>query len=59
MWGHAYSVLPSGIYVREESDVRRPEDLAGVDVAVGFHSGSRGGVERPVVHPRATWVPLT
>jgi len=40
MWGHAYSVLPSGIYVREDSDVRRPEDLAGVDVAVGFHSGS-------------------
>lgn len=40
MWGHAYSILPSGIYVREDSPVRGPEDLAGVDVAVGFHSGS-------------------
>jgi NitT/TauT family transport system substrate-binding protein len=40
MWGHAYSVLPSGIYVAPESDVRRPADLAGVDVGVGYHSGS-------------------
>src|ERR1700726_4254726 len=40
MWGHAYSVLPSAIFVRAESDIRRPEDLAGVDVAVGYHSGS-------------------
>lgn len=40
MWGQAYSVLPSGIYVMGESEVRRPEDLAGVEVAVGYHSGS-------------------
>ena len=40
MWGHAYSVLPSAIYVRAESDIRSAEDLAGVDVAVGYHSGS-------------------
>jgi ABC-type nitrate/sulfonate/bicarbonate transport system substrate-binding protein len=40
MWGRAYSVLPSGIYVAEDSDIRRPEDLAGVDIAVGYHSGS-------------------
>lgn len=40
MWGHAYSVLPSGIYVPETSPLRRPEDLAGVEVAVGYHSGS-------------------
>jgi NitT/TauT family transport system substrate-binding protein len=40
MWGQAYSVLPSGIYVREGSSVRRAEDLAGVAVAVGYHSGS-------------------
>lgn len=40
MWGHAYSVTPSGIYVRPGSDIRRPHDLAGVPVAVGFHSGS-------------------
>ena len=40
MWGHAYSVTPSGIWVAPESDIKKPEDLAGVDVAVGYHSGS-------------------
>jgi NitT/TauT family transport system substrate-binding protein len=40
MWGHAYSVLPSGIYTPASSSIRRPEDLAGVEVAVGYHSGS-------------------
>jgi NitT/TauT family transport system substrate-binding protein len=40
MWGHAYSVLPSGIYVAADSAVRRVEALAGVEVAVGYHSGS-------------------
>ena len=40
MWGHAYSVTPSGIYVASESRIRKPEDLAGVEVGVGYHSGS-------------------
>lgn len=40
MWGHCYSVLPSGIYVREDSAIRGPEDLADIDIAVGYHSGS-------------------
>ncbi len=40
MWGHAYAVTPSGIYVPPESPVRKPEDLAGVEIAVGYHSGS-------------------
>lgn len=40
MWGHAYSVLPSGVYVAADSEIRRPQDLAGVEVAVGYHSGS-------------------
>jgi ABC-type nitrate/sulfonate/bicarbonate transport system substrate-binding protein len=40
MWGHAYAVLPSAIYVPGDSAVRRPEQLAGVEVAVGYHSGS-------------------
>src|SRR5436305_5963567 len=40
MWDHAYSVLPGGIYVPAESPIRRPDELAGVDVAVGYHSGS-------------------
>jgi NitT/TauT family transport system substrate-binding protein len=40
MWGHAYSVTPGAIVVPPESPVRRPADLAGVEVAVGYHSGS-------------------
>jgi hypothetical protein len=36
----AYSVAPCGIMVAPESPIRRPEDLAGVPVGVGFHSGS-------------------
>ncbi len=40
MWGRAYSVLPSGIYVAAGSKIQSPEDLAGVEVAVGYHSGS-------------------
>ena len=40
MWGHAYSVTPSAIWVAPESPLQTPEDLAGVDVAVGWHSGS-------------------
>src|SRR5215467_5437325 len=36
----AYSVAPCAIVVPPESPVRRPEDLAGVPVGVGYHSGS-------------------
>jgi NitT/TauT family transport system substrate-binding protein len=40
MWGRAYSMCNSGIFVAPESPYRRPEDLAGVEVGVGYHSGS-------------------
>jgi hypothetical protein len=40
MWGKAYSVGNSGIFVAPESRYHRPEDLAGVRVGVGYHSGS-------------------
>ena len=40
MWGHAYSVSPSGIFVPPESPVHSPEELATVPVTVGYHSGS-------------------
>jgi NitT/TauT family transport system substrate-binding protein len=40
MWGRAYSVCISGIFVAHDSPYRRPEDLAGVKVGVGHHSGS-------------------
>lgn len=40
MYGRAYSIGLSGIYVAPESPIRRVEDLAGVEVGVGYHSGS-------------------
>lgn len=40
MWGKAYSVCEAGIFVAPDSPHRRPEDLAGVEVGVGYHSGS-------------------
>jgi len=40
MWRDAYVVTPGGIMVPPESPIARPEDLAGQDIAVGFHSGS-------------------
>ncbi|MDE0058093.1 MAG: hypothetical protein OXI22_20475 [Defluviicoccus sp.] len=40
MWGDAYSVTPSAIFVPPDSPIGRPEDLAGVPVEVGYHSGS-------------------
>ncbi len=40
MYGKAYSIGLSGIYVPPESPIRRIEDLAGVEVGVGYHSGS-------------------
>jgi NitT/TauT family transport system substrate-binding protein len=40
MYGHAYSLSPSGVFVAPESPYQQPEDLAGVEVGVGYHSGS-------------------
>jgi len=40
MWGHAYSIAPSGVYVAADSPIKRAEDLAGRAVGVGYHSGS-------------------
>jgi hypothetical protein len=40
MWGSAYSVTPAGVFVAPDSGLSRPEELAGVEVAVGYHSGS-------------------
>src|SRR5438132_14353114 len=40
MWGHAYSVTPSGIYVAADSVIQKPSDLIGREVGVGYHSGS-------------------
>jgi NitT/TauT family transport system substrate-binding protein len=40
MYGRAYSLSPSGIFVAPDSPLRAPADLADVEVAVGYHSGS-------------------
>lgn len=40
MWGNAYSVMPGAIMVRADSPIRRPADLAGHEIAVGYRSGS-------------------
>ena len=40
MWGHAYSITPAVIFVPPESPIKSAEDLAGVEVSVGYHSGS-------------------
>jgi len=40
MYGKAYVVTPGGIMVPKDSPIRRPEDLANKEVAVGYQSGS-------------------
>lgn len=35
-----YSVAPAGIFVHPDSKIKRPEDLAGVPISVGYQSGS-------------------
>ncbi len=40
LWGEAYSITPSGIFVAPDSKIEKPEDLADVPVTVGYQSGS-------------------
>ena len=40
LYGEVYSVSPSGIFVPWDSPIKRPEDLAGVPISVGYQSGS-------------------
>ena len=40
LWGGCYSVAPGAIMVAPESPITTPEQLAGVEVYVGYHSGS-------------------
>ena len=40
MWGRSYVVTPGGVMVPPDSPITKPEDLAGQEVAVGYHSGS-------------------
>jgi ABC-type nitrate/sulfonate/bicarbonate transport system substrate-binding protein len=40
LYADAYSVSPAGIFVPPESEIRGPEQLAGVPISVGYQSGS-------------------
>ncbi len=40
LYADCYSVSPCGIFVPADSDIKRPEDLAGVPISVGYQSGS-------------------
>jgi len=40
MWGGSYVVAPGAIMVPPDSAITRPEQLAGQEIAVGYHSGS-------------------
>jgi hypothetical protein len=40
LYPNVYSVTPAGVFVPADSPVKRPEDLAGVPISVGYQSGS-------------------
>src|SRR5262252_9831772 len=40
LYADVYSVAPSGVFVPPDSPIKKPEDLAGVPIAVGYQSGS-------------------
>jgi hypothetical protein len=40
LYADMYSVAPAGIFVPADSPIRRPQDLAGVPISVGYQSGS-------------------
>jgi hypothetical protein len=40
LYADAYSISPAGVFVPADSPIRKPEDLAGVPIAVGYQSGS-------------------
>jgi hypothetical protein len=40
LYADAYSISPAGVFVPADSPIQKPEDLAGVPIAVGYQSGS-------------------
>jgi hypothetical protein len=40
LYPDVYSVAPAGVFVRADSALRTPDDLAGVPISVGYQSGS-------------------
>ena len=50
IFGDAYSISPSGIFVPENSKIRSPEELAKVPISVGFQSGSHYSTIQALEH---------
>jgi len=40
LWGECYSISPCAIVVPSDSNIHSPEELAGIEVHVGYQSGS-------------------
>jgi hypothetical protein len=40
LYADVYSIAPSDVFVAANSPIRRPEDLVGVPISVGYQSGS-------------------
>jgi ABC-type nitrate/sulfonate/bicarbonate transport system substrate-binding protein len=40
LYADCYSVSPAGVFVKQDSGIKTPEDLKGVPISVGFQSGS-------------------
>jgi ABC-type nitrate/sulfonate/bicarbonate transport system substrate-binding protein len=40
LWRECYTVCPSAVFVAGDGPIKKPEDLEGVEVVVGYHSGS-------------------
>ena len=40
LWRKSYVATPGGVMVPPDSEIKTPEDLAGQEIAVGYHSGS-------------------
>lgn len=40
LYNEAYSVSPCAVFVAPDSEIKRPEDLVGVPISVGYQSGS-------------------
>lgn len=40
LYADAYSIAPAGVFVPPESEIRTPDQLAGVPISVGYQSGS-------------------
>ena len=50
LYGEVYSVSPSAIFVPADLPIKKPEDLAGVPISVGYQSGSHYATIQSLEH---------